>query len=73
MSAITRIYVWRFYDAPEEYRRLSTNGGDENWLVLIPSFVANSTWVTPSWIEAMGDLQRFKLEHGDIVYVGSHA
>lgn len=42
-----RIYVWRFEEAPEEYRRLSDNGGDEDWLVLVPSHVANDNWIIP--------------------------
>ena len=28
--------VWRFSEAPEELRGLSTNGGDEDWLVEVP-------------------------------------
>lgn len=28
--------VWRFFDAPEHLRALSTNGGDEDWLVTLP-------------------------------------
>ena len=26
------IVVWKFDEAPLEYRKLSTNGGDEDWL-----------------------------------------
>lgn len=30
------IQVWEFYDAPEHLRALSDNGGDEDWLALVP-------------------------------------
>ena len=43
--------VWKFYDAPKQLRALSTNGGDEDWLVeLPPGWEENGT---PYWIEAM--------------------
>ena len=43
--------VWKFYDAPKQLRALSTNGGDEEWLVeLPPGWEENGT---PYWIEAM--------------------
>ncbi len=29
--------VWRFYDAPEEYQKLSGHGGDEDWIVRAPA------------------------------------
>ena len=31
------IIVWKFYDAPEELRKLSDNGGDEDWLAIVPN------------------------------------
>ena len=34
------IIVWDFDDAPEELRKLSTNGGDEDWLALVPMAMA---------------------------------
>jgi hypothetical protein len=42
--------VWRFDDAPEELRRMSTNGGDEDWIVEIPPGADADT----RWIEATG-------------------
>jgi hypothetical protein len=30
------IITWEFHEAPEELQALSENGGDENWLTLIP-------------------------------------
>jgi hypothetical protein len=48
MNAPNYIKVWRFYDAPEELRALSTHGGDEDWLALIPPKLA-SEWI--GWLE----------------------
>lgn len=31
------IKIWRFRDAPEEYRELSEHGGDEDFVMLVPS------------------------------------
>jgi len=30
------IKIWRFWDAPEEYRKLSNHGGDEDWVAFVP-------------------------------------
>jgi len=30
------IKVWRFQDAPEELKNMSKNGGDEDWVALVP-------------------------------------
>jgi hypothetical protein len=30
------IKIWQFSNAPEEYKELSTNGGDEDWIAFIP-------------------------------------
>ena len=36
------IQVWRFDGAPEEYQRLATQGGDEDWLAVVPKGLRNS-------------------------------
>jgi hypothetical protein len=30
------IVIWKFKDAPKKYQKLSGNGGDEDWLAIIP-------------------------------------
>ncbi len=35
------IILWRFEDAPAYLRKLSTHGGDEDWLAIIPDSVGN--------------------------------
>lgn len=36
MTEKSPILLWRFEDAPDELQKLSTNGGDEDWLAEIP-------------------------------------
>ena len=69
------IRVWPFGDAPEEYQALSTHGGDEDWVVVIPrEYEDRGDWWVP-WldhIDTMRDPKRY--EHGDeVVYIGAHA
>jgi len=69
------IKVWVFDQAPKNLQNISTNGGDEDWVVLVPaSFAKETTWI--SWIEgtdSCNEPKKYDLENGDIVYIGSHA
>ena len=73
------IRVWRFAEAPEEYRKLSDSGGDEDWLALIPSKEAAQWFVL--WLErgAVQDyrgvrgIQWVDLKNGERVAIGSHS
>lgn len=68
------IRVWRFADAPEKYRKLSEDGGDEDWLAVVPKALSE----VPPW---MGEGTSFgccsvserKLPNGDILVIGAHA
>lgn len=68
------ILVWRFHDAPEEYRKLSEHGGDEDWLALVPTPLANA-WI--AWLEpgpfGICDVSRHPLADGRVVCIGAHA
>ena len=69
------IQVWRFQDAPERLQRLSNNGGDEDWLALIPVSLRDE-WI--SWLEEGGpfgccDVQSVDMPDGSLVKIGSHA
>jgi hypothetical protein len=33
---VNHIRIWSWEDAPEELRELSTHGGDEDWVALLP-------------------------------------
>ena len=67
------ILIWPFDKAPEKYRKLSTNGGDEDWVVFVPSVYEKEFWWT--WLEKTDSLDepdQFPVE-GGTVYIGCHA
>lgn len=47
MSATYPIRVWKFSDAPKKFQRLSTNGGDEDWLAELPLWAVSCN---PPWL-----------------------
>jgi len=73
------ISIWRFHEAPEELRALSTHGGDEDWLAeLPPSFDRNP----PDYLYRLArgtadEYQLMLLDHpakpGWKVCIGAHA
>mgnify|MGYP007122140866 CR=1 FL=1 len=72
------IRVWRFEDAPEELRNLSTNGGDEDWVALVPPRLRDTyiSWLQPG----RGGLGMYcvnRYEHPELpeytVCIGCHA
>lgn len=69
------ITVWRFADAPAEWRALSPHGGDEDWLALVPAVLGGS-WIP--WLEDGGPFGRCEvsihlLSDGSRIYIGAHA
>jgi hypothetical protein len=42
------ITVYRFENAPKELQALSTNGGDEDWLAIVPKHLKDE-WI--GWLE----------------------
>lgn len=68
------IKVWRWEDAPEGYKSLSDNGGDEDWIAFIPDSIKDK-WIP--WMEegsSFGccDVSEYKVP-GGIIRIGSHA
>lgn len=68
--------VWRFDDAPKELRDLSTNGGDEDWIVELPK--SFHQYGAPSWVEGIAacrDPNEYPhpTKPDYVVYIGSHA
>lgn len=66
--------LWHFRDAPREYQELSTNGGDEDWVLWVPPDV------TPPWWAEDGNTQfapshadEYELDDGSLVLIGCHA
>lgn len=68
------IKVWKFEDAPKEYRDLSTNGGDEGWIAFVPAAFAED-WI--GWLESGSSFGCFCVdEHkveGGVIRIGCHA
>lgn len=68
------IRVWKWEDAPKEFQSLFSPN-DADWLALAPAEMAVE--MIP-WIElgdgfGRCDVNKCKLEGGDVVYVGYHA
>lgn len=72
------IAVWRFEDAPVFLQDLSTNGGDEDWLAVVPDYLVEEGYYIP-WLEvpAFGCCCVDRYPHpetpGFEVVIGSHA
>jgi len=76
-ARINHIRIWKFDDAPEELQALSQNGGDEDWIALIPPKLANE-WIP--FLEqgtSFGCCSVREYEHPELpgykVRIGSHA
>ena len=69
------IQVWVFEDAPAKYRKLSTSGGDEDWLALVPEHYMN-LWIgwaqNPNSSFGICDTQEHIVTEGKVL-IGSHA
>ena len=70
------IKVWSFHLAPEELKKLSTNGGDEDWIAFIPDSIYDENSYIP-WLEEGTPygccfVDRFKVANGEI-RIGCHA
>jgi hypothetical protein len=66
--------VWHFAGAPKEFQELSTNGGDEDWVAVLPK---DFGWA-PMWLEEGGSfgccsVDEHELPDGRRVFIGSHA
>ena len=66
--------LWMFHDAPRELRDLSSHGGDEDWVLLVPKSMDASCYMD-SIAAAIGvcGTSRDVLPNGDVVYIGAHA
>ena len=61
-----------FEIAPKEYRELSQNEGDEDWVVLVPKEL---TYCFIRWIDFIDSCrhpQKFVMSNGDNLYIGGH-
>lgn len=66
------ILVWPFYDAPEELRRLSPHGGDEDWLAFVPADQETPAWLAEGTPFGVCDVAEIPVKNGR-VFIGAHA
>lgn len=68
------ITVWRFEDAPEAYRQLSTSGGDEDWIAFIPEAMKDRyiPWTEEGSPFGCCGVDEFSVD-GGVIRIGSHA
>ena len=73
----TPIQIWRFAQAPQDLQALSTNGGDEDWVALVPAALwkAEYKWIPFLQSSMFGpcDVDEYTLKNGDVVLIGCHA
>lgn len=72
------IRIWRFSDAPLELRNACHhNGGDEDWLAVVPQSVAAEgavTFLESSSFDSCGQPQRYVIDQfGDIYWFPRHS
>lgn len=72
------IKVWPFYEAPEEYRKLSPHGGDEDWLAWIPARIVKEYGGWLIWMESgssfgVCEVSEHNLLDGSQVRIGAHS
>lgn len=75
MNEENMIRVWKFEDAPPMLQSLSTRGGDEDWLAVLPESYKGE-W--PLWMEegsSFGcyNVSKYELPGGRLVLIGAHA
>ncbi len=70
------IKIWSFEDAPEEYRELSRNGGDEDYTAFIPDGVDIPFFLDPenNGIGRFGicETEEHRVDDGTVL-IGCHA
>lgn len=69
-----QIKVWRFDDAPAEFRELSPHGGDEDWLAYIPEALGDEWigWMEPGSAFGCCEVSSHSVQ-GGVVKIGAHA
>lgn len=69
------ILVYRFDDAPEEYRKMSEHGGDEDWLAIVPASLADDDiwWAETGTPFGCCHVSQDRLADGRRVLIGAHA
>ena len=66
------IRVWPYDQAPKPLRDLSTNGGDEDWIAVVPYGMPRPLWMEEGSAFGCCSVDAFEILAGT-VYIGSHA
>jgi hypothetical protein len=75
---MAKVYrIWEFEDAPEEYRKLSEHGGDEDFIVELPEGITQDDvrYRVEMMIERLTvcDAQWRRAENGRWIVITAHA
>lgn len=84
MSDTNCLRLWRYEDAPAEYKDLVDDGyvSDAEWLLFAPADATNAYWPLQlesaihgedSYVSGMGFASRKELEDGSVVVVFCHS
>jgi hypothetical protein len=66
------IRVWAYHQAPIALRDLSTNGGDEDWIAVVPYGMHRPLWMEEGTAFGCCSVDAFEILAGT-VYIGSHS
>lgn len=71
----SNVAVWEFHNAPRWAKKLSINGGDEDWLAVCTKEFWEKRNGYIRWLDCMGygDLDIFEVDGKFMVFIGSHA
>ncbi len=69
---INWISIYRWEDAPEQYRELSGHGGDEDWVAVVPESMAQEYMPFLEEGRFGNDVTEHKIP-GAVVYISAHA
>ena len=72
---VSPILVWRFHQAPEEIKDLANQGGDEDWIALVPPDMAEAwlPWAETGSPFGVCEVAEIKLADGGKILVGTHS
>ena len=67
------IIIWRFKAAPGELRCLSTHGGDEDYVALVPKDMEQPAFLETGTRFGCCSVSGHELDDGRRVFIGAHA
>jgi hypothetical protein len=69
------IKVWRFNEAPVHFQELSCNGGDEDWVALVPAGMSTIDifWLHSGSAFGCCEVEEHEQSDGSVVCIGCHS